>query len=54
MVELKNELLTIRVAAVPAECQSGNGNEGREYMWQGGPGWPRHLPILLPIFGSVN
>lgn len=38
MVELKNDQLTIRVAEKGAELQSVKDNEGREYMWQAGPG----------------
>ena len=41
MVELKNDQLTIRVAEKGAELQSVKDNEGREYMWQAGPEWPR-------------
>lgn len=54
MVELKNEQLTIRVAEKGAELQSVKDNEGREYMWQAGPEWPRHSPILFPLVCSVN
>ena len=54
MVELKNEQLTIRVAEVGAELQSVKDSEGREYLWQAGPEWPRHSPILFPLVCSVN
>ena len=54
MVELKNEQLTIRVAEKGAELQSVKDSKGREYMWQAGPEWPRHSPILFPIVCSVN
>ena len=54
MVELKNEQLTVKVAEKGAELQSVKDNEGREYMWQAGPEWPRHSPILFPIVCSVN
>ena len=54
MVELKNEQLTIRVAEKGAELQSVKDSDGREYMWQAGPEWPRHSPILFPIVCSVN
>jgi galactose mutarotase-like enzyme len=29
-------------------------SEGREYLWQAGPEWPRHSPILFPLVCSVN
>ena len=54
MVELKNEQLTIRVAEKGAELQSVEDSDGREYMWQAGPEWPRHSPVLFPIVCSVN
>ena len=54
MVELKNEQLTIKVAELGAELRSVKDDEGREYMWQAGPQWPRHSPILFPIVCSVN
>ena len=54
MIELKNELLTIKVAEMGAELQSIKDNDGREYMWQAGEKWPRHSPILFPIVCSVN
>ncbi len=26
---------------------------GAEYLWQAGPAWPRHAPILFPIVGRL-
>ena len=54
MIELKNERLTVCVAEKGAELQSIKDCEGREYLWQAGPEWPRHSPILFPIVCSVN
>ena len=54
MVELKNELLTIQVAEKGAELQSVKDNDGKEFMWQAGPQWNRHSPILFPIVCSVS
>ena len=54
MIELKNEQLTILVAEKGAELQSVKDADGREYMWQAGPEWSRHSPILFPIVCSVN
>ena len=54
MIELSNGLLTIKVAEKGAELQSVRDDEGREYMWQAGPEWPRHSPILFPLVCSVN
>ena len=27
--------------------------DGEEYLWQAGPAWPRHAPILFPIVGRL-
>lgn len=54
MVEIKNDRLTVKVAALGAELQSIQDSEGREYLWQGGEKWPRRSPILFPIVCSVN
>ena len=54
MIELKNEQLTIRVAELGAELQSIKDCNGRQYLWQAGPLWPRHSPILFPIVCSVE
>jgi galactose mutarotase-like enzyme len=42
------------VAEKGAELQSVKDADGREYMWQAGPEWSRHSPILFPIVCSVN
>ena len=54
MIELKNQQLTICIAEKGAELQSIKDSDGREYMWQAGPQWPHHSPILFPIVCSVN
>ncbi len=54
MIELKNEVLAVRVAEMGAELQSVKDSEGREYLWQAGEQWPRHSPVLFPIVCSVN
>lgn len=54
MTEIKNDRLTVQVATLGAELQSIQDADGREYLWQGGPQWPRRSPILFPIVCSVN
>ena len=54
MIELKNKQLTVCIAEKGAELQSIKDSKGREYMWQAGPEWPRHSPILFPIVCTVN
>ncbi len=29
------------------------GEAGREMLWQAGPAWPRHAPVLFPIVGRL-
>ena len=40
------ELCSLRFAAGPEEG-------GREMLWQAGPAWPRHAPVLFPIVGRL-
>ena len=54
MIELSNGLLTIKVAEKGAELQSVRDNEGREYMWQAGPEWPRCPVMGLPATVSSH
>ena len=41
------------VLAQGAELASFKGADGREYLWQAGPAWPRHSPVLFPIVGRL-
>lgn len=54
MVEIKNEHLTVQVSEMGAELQSIKDGDGREYLWQAGPLWPRRSPILFPLVCSVE
>lgn len=54
MVEIKNEHLTVQVSEMGAELQSIKDVNGREYLWQAGPLWPRRSPILFPLVCSVE
>jgi galactose mutarotase-like enzyme len=42
-----------RVSAQGAELQSLRDSAGREFLWQAGPAWPRHAPVLFPIVGRL-
>lgn len=50
---LSNGTLSATVSATGAELISLRGAEGREYLWQAGPAWPRHSPVLFPIVGRL-
>lgn len=36
-----------------AELQSLRDGSGEEWLWQAGPAWPRHAPVLFPIVGRL-
>ena len=40
------------IKAHGAELCSLKNAEGLELLWQAGPEWPRHAPLLFPIVGQ--
>ena len=42
------------IKADGAELCSLKNADGREVLWQAGPEWPRHAPILFPIVGRLK
>jgi galactose mutarotase-like enzyme len=46
--------LSATVKAAGAELCSLMDNGERELIWQAGPAWPRHAPILFPIVGRLR
>jgi len=45
--------IAARISAEGAELQSLCDASGREFLWQAGPEWPRHAPVLFPIVGRL-
>lgn len=45
--------LVATVQAAGAELCSLRDAAGREYLWQAGPAWPRHAPLLFPMVGRL-
>ncbi len=45
--------LTAVINAHGAELASLRNARGTEYIWQAGPAWPRHAPVLFPIVGRL-
>lgn len=45
--------LKATVLACGAELCSFQGHDGLEAIWQAGPPWPRHAPVLFPIIGRL-
>ena len=46
--------MTATVTADGAELVSLRAPNGAELIWQAGPAWPRHAPILFPIVGRLK
>ncbi len=53
MHRLGNDRLDVTVAADGAELVSLRTETGHELLWQAGPEWPRHAPVLFPIVGRL-
>lgn len=50
---LQADGVTALVSRDGAELHSLIGGDGRELLWQAGPVWPRHAPVLFPIVGKL-
>ena len=50
---LSNAYLTCVVKADGAELCSLRDAVDQELLWQAGPAWPRHAPVLFPIVGRL-
>ncbi|RFC65429.1 aldose 1-epimerase family protein [Fulvimarina endophytica] len=51
--EIRSSGVTAVVSRVGAELRSLKGKDGRELLWQAGPEWPRHSPVLFPVVGRL-
>ena len=45
--------LSATISTDGAELHSIRTAGGRELLWQAGPDWPRHAPVLFPIVGRL-
>jgi galactose mutarotase-like enzyme len=50
----RSEGLVASVLAQGAELCSLKNDGGEELIWQAGPEWPRHAPLLFPIVGRLK
>jgi galactose mutarotase-like enzyme len=53
-VRLATPRLTAEVKPDGAELASLRDAEGREFLWQAEPAWPRHAPVLFPFVGRLR
>jgi galactose mutarotase-like enzyme len=51
---MSNGTLSAEVKADGAELCSLRDASGTEVLWQAGPVWPRHAPVLFPIVGRLK
>src|ERR1700743_1667260 len=51
---LRSDGMSATILAHGAELCSLKTADGVELMWQAGPEWPRHSPLLFPIIGEVK
>ena len=51
---LRGDGIAVTIQAQGAELSSLRNAGGRELLWQAGPQWPRHAPILFPIVGRLK
>jgi galactose mutarotase-like enzyme len=51
---MSNGTLSATVKADGAELCSLRDAAGVEMLWQAGPAWPRHAPVLFPIVGRLK
>ncbi|MBC9979760.1 aldose 1-epimerase family protein [Bradyrhizobium campsiandrae] len=50
---IRSDGLTATIKAHGAEMCSLRDRGGTEFIWQAGPAWPRHAPLLFPIVGRL-
>jgi galactose mutarotase-like enzyme len=53
-VRIANESISVTIATKGAEPQSLRDDRDVEYLWQAGPQWRRHAPILFPAICRVG
>ena len=54
MLSIKNDKLTVLINTYGAELTSIKHKSGKEFLWQGGPEWSEHAPVLFPIVSTLK
>lgn len=55
LITIGNEVLSAGIHPFGAELRSLYHRQHRlEYIWQAGPAWPKHSPLLFPIVGELK
>jgi len=52
--QIASPQLSATITAEGAELCSLKASDGKELLWQAGPAWPRHAPVLFPIVGRLK
>ncbi len=53
MIQISSDALTAAIKPEGAELCRLQDAAGRDYLWDAGPVWPRHAPVLFPIIGRL-
>jgi galactose mutarotase-like enzyme len=51
---MQGKSIAATIKAHGAELCSLKNAQGDELLWQAGPQWPRHAPLLFPIVGRLK
>ena len=51
---LRSDGIAATILSAGAELGSLKHRDGLELLWQAGPEWPRHAPLLFPIVGKLK
>ena len=54
MIQIASDALTAAIKPEGAELCRLQDAAGRDFLWDAGPAWPRHAPVLFPIVGRLS
>ncbi|SDB48099.1 aldose 1-epimerase family protein [Belnapia rosea] len=53
MIRIASSALAAELSPAGAELHGLRDAAGQDFLWDGGPAWPRHAPVLFPIVGRL-